>query len=181
MVLALVVGPSGAGKDTLIGKAHEALADDPRFVFVRRVVTRHAVAALEDHDTMDEAAFTVALMRGDFALHWDAHGLRYGIPASIDAELDAGRVVIANGSRAAIPSAREKYPDCVVFLITASRAVRAQRLAARGRETADAVQSRLEREGIELSPDVERITIDNSGALDDSVATFLAELRQLAG
>jgi phosphonate metabolism protein PhnN/1,5-bisphosphokinase (PRPP-forming) len=181
MVLALVVGPSGAGKDTLIGRAHEALASDPRFVFVRRVVTRHAVAALEDHDTMDEAAFTVALMRGDFALHWDAHGLRYGIPASIDAELDAGRVVIANGSRAAIPSAREKYPDCVVFLITASRAVRAERLAGRGRESASDVQSRLEREGIELSPDVERITIDNSGVLGDSVAAFLAELRALAG
>ncbi len=62
MVLVLVVGPSGAGKDTLIAKAHDALRDDLRFTFVRRVVTRNAVAALEDHTTMDEAAFTVALM-----------------------------------------------------------------------------------------------------------------------
>ena len=170
MVLVLVVGPSGAGKDTLIEAAHAALADDPRFVFVRRVVTRHAVTALEDHATMDEAAFTVALMRGDFALHWEAHGLRYGIPATIDADLDAGRVVVANGSRAAIPAAREKYPDCVVLLVTADRTVRAARLAARGRESAEDVRARLEREGIELSPDVERIAIDNSGALADSVA-----------
>lgn len=180
MVLALVVGPSGAGKDTLIAKAREALAGDPRFSFVRRVVTRHAVAALEDHDTMDEAAFAVALMRGNFALNWDAHGLRYGIPASIGTELDAGHVVVANGSRAAIPAAKAKYPDSVVFLITADRAVRAARLAGRGRETAAEVQARLGREGAELAHDVERITIDNSGALGTSVTTFVAELRKLA-
>src|SRR5690606_21385065 len=94
MVLALIVGPSGAGKDTLINKAQAALADDPRFVFVRRVVTRKAVVVLEDHHSLDEAAFTVALMRGDFVLSWDAHGLRYGIPASIEADLQAGRVVV---------------------------------------------------------------------------------------
>ena len=40
MVLVLVVGPSGAGKDTLIAKAQAALKGDLRFAFVRRVVTR---------------------------------------------------------------------------------------------------------------------------------------------
>jgi ribose 1,5-bisphosphokinase len=180
MVLVLVVGPSGAGKDTLIAKAHDALRDDLRFTFVRRVVTRNAVAALEDHATMDEAAFTVALMRGDFALHWEAHGLRYGIPATIDADLRAGRVVVANGSRAAIPEARRRYPDCVVFLVTANRETRAARLTARGRESAADVHARLEREGIELAADIERVTIDNSGPLTDSVGVFLAELRRLA-
>jgi phosphonate metabolism protein PhnN/1,5-bisphosphokinase (PRPP-forming) len=180
MVLVLVVGPSGAGKDTLIAEAHAALQHDRRFAFVRRVVTRHAVTTLEDHDTVDEAGFTVALMRGDFALHWEAHGLRYGIPATIDADLEAGRIVVANGSRAAIPAARAKYPDCVIFLVTAERAVRASRLAARGRESALEVAARLEREGIELSPAITRTTIDNSGDLARSVDAFLTELRRLA-
>ncbi|HQZ12584.1 MAG TPA: phosphonate metabolism protein/1,5-bisphosphokinase (PRPP-forming) PhnN [Devosia sp.] len=179
MVLVLVVGPSGAGKDTLISRAQDELADDPRFSFVRRVVTRNAVAALEDHETMDEAAFTVALMRGDFALHWDAHGLRYAIPVAIDAALEAGRVVVANGSRAAIPAAQAKYPDCVVFLVTADRELRALRLAARGRENAGAVRARLDREGIELAPNIERVTIDNSGHLAESVTRFIEELRRL--
>ena len=38
--LVLVVGPSGVGKDTLIGGAKQALENDRRFTFVRRVVTR---------------------------------------------------------------------------------------------------------------------------------------------
>jgi len=180
MVLALVVGPSGAGKDALIARARAALKDDPRFVFVRRVVTRPAVAAIEDHETMDEAAFTVALMRGDFALAWEAHGLRYGIPARIEDDLAAGRVVVVNGSRAAIPAARERYPQSVVFLVTAPRAVRAARLVGRGRESAAEVAARLDREGPELAPAVERVTIDTSGTLEASTATFLSELRKLS-
>ncbi|MGA7013248.1 MAG: phosphonate metabolism protein/1,5-bisphosphokinase (PRPP-forming) PhnN, partial [Pseudolabrys sp.] len=48
--LVLVVGPSGAGKDTVITGAKAACAADSTFVFPRRVVTRPASDA-EDHDT----------------------------------------------------------------------------------------------------------------------------------
>jgi ribose 1,5-bisphosphokinase len=176
MVLALVVGPSGAGKDTLIGRAHEALASDPRFVFVRRVVTRHAVAALEDHDTMDEAAFTVALMRGDFALHWDAHGLRYGIPRGIVERLDEGTDVIANLSRAALPEARYVFRGIVVLALTARPEVLAERLRGRGRETGEDIAARLARanEFAVEGPDV--IRLDNSGTPEETVAAARAML-----
>ncbi len=61
--LILVVGPSGAGKDTIIDGAKEACAGNPAIVFPRRVVTR-AVSATEDHDTLDDAAFDRAVNDG---------------------------------------------------------------------------------------------------------------------
>jgi ribose 1,5-bisphosphokinase len=131
--LVLVVGPSGAGKDTLIDLARAALKDDPTVVFPRRVVTRTASAA-EAHDSMSAEAFERAARAGAFALTWDAHGLRYGIPAGIDGDIRAGRTVVCNVSRAIIDAARQRYADVVVALVTAPPELLAARLAARGRE-----------------------------------------------
>ena len=47
--LVLVVGPSGAGKDTLIAGARVKCLNNPTIVFPRRVVTRAASVA-EDND-----------------------------------------------------------------------------------------------------------------------------------
>ena len=180
-MLVLVVGPSGAGKDTLIGGAREALAGDGRFEFPRRIVTRDAMAELEDHDSLDRDGFERALERGRFALHWDAHGLRYGLPASIGTSLAAGKVVVANVSRRAIGAARAKYPDCVVLLVTADFAIRAGRLAARGRESAPEIAARLAREGAAVPEDVTPVVIDNSGPQEAGVGRFVAALRDAAG
>lgn len=171
--LVLVVGPSGAGKDTLIARAKAALADDPDFVFPRRVVTRPAVAELEDHDTLSEAEFAAHRDAGDFALDWQAHGLSYGLPASLIDDLAAGRTVVVNTSRHVIGLARQRFPTCVVALVTARPEVRAERLSRRGRETAAEVAARLAREGAPLPPDIPAEIIDNSGSLDTGVATFL--------
>ncbi len=97
----LVVGPSGAGKDTLIGLARERLSGDPRFLFARRVVTR-AASRWEDHDTLDEALFDAACAGGRFALAWRAHGLGYALPGACLEAARAGQVVVCNVSRAVI-------------------------------------------------------------------------------
>jgi len=41
-----VVGPSGAGKDTLIAHARDALAGEPQVEFVRRVITRRSTSGM---------------------------------------------------------------------------------------------------------------------------------------
>jgi ribose 1,5-bisphosphokinase len=131
--LVLVVGPSGAGKDTLIELARGALRGDPTIVFARRVVTRAASAA-EAHDTMREEEFERAAHADAFALSWDAHGLRYGIPIGIDADIRAARTVVCNVSRTIIAPARRRYADVFVALVTAPAEVLAARLRARGRD-----------------------------------------------
>lgn len=176
-MLVLVVGPSGAGKDTLINAAKLALAGDARFVFPRRVVTRPAMAELEDHDSVTPEQFALHEANGDYALTWEAHGLKYGLPASIRDDIAMGRVVVMNGSRAMVPIARETLPGTVVVLVGASPQVRAQRLARRGRETAAQISARLAREVDVDIPNA--ILVDNSGELEQGKARFLAGLRSL--
>ncbi|MEQ1769681.1 MAG: phosphonate metabolism protein/1,5-bisphosphokinase (PRPP-forming) PhnN [Devosia sp.] len=175
--LVLVVGPSGAGKDTLMNAAREALAGDPRFHFVRRVITREAVAGLEDHETLSVEAFTAARALGAFALSWEAHGLHYGLPAAIDSELGAGHVVVANGSRRMVTDALSRYPDAQIVLVDADPEIRAARLAGRGREDLAAVRERLAREAM-LPAGLNVTRIDNSGVLSGSVAAFVKALRR---
>ena len=75
-VFVAVVGPSGAGKDTLIAYARDRLAERRRVEFVRRVITRPSDRSSEDHDTLADAAFDEAESAGSFALSWSAHGLQ---------------------------------------------------------------------------------------------------------
>ena len=161
--LVLVVGPSGAGKDTLIRAAREACLGDAAILFPRRVVTRTA-SGDEDHDTMSPLEFEKAVATGAFALSWTAHGLRYGVPATIDAELRAGRTVVCNVSRTVVSAARGRYARAVVVLVTAPHGVLGRRLAARNRAADGDLGARLDgRAAIDqcLAPDLVIQNVDS--------------------
>ena len=170
----LVVGPSGAGKDSLIRAARDALRHDPRYVFPRRLITR---AASEAEDSVEVGAAEFAALRasGGLAVAWHAHGLEYGLPAAIGHCLAAGRTVVCNVSRTVVGDLRARYPGVVVVEVTAPPEVLEARLAGRSREAGEAVAARLRRtEEIEAAPP--DVTIDNAGSLDGSVRAFLAVL-----
>jgi phosphonate metabolism protein PhnN/1,5-bisphosphokinase (PRPP-forming) len=171
MQLYLVVGPSGAGKDTLLSGA---IAADPRLHWARRVITRPETAGGEPFEGVTEAEFAVRLQRGDFALHWDAHGLRYGVPF---AELPQGRDALLNGSRAAIPRALAAFPGLKVIHITAPAPVLADRLAARGRETRVEIEARLSRADLSLPDGLPVIEISNDATPAEGVARLLQALK----
>ncbi|RWK47832.1 MAG: phosphonate metabolism protein/1,5-bisphosphokinase (PRPP-forming) PhnN [Mesorhizobium sp.] len=163
--LILVVGPSGAGKDTLIDYARARLGAEPNIHFVRRVINR-ALGPGEIHEPVDDTEFDRRLGAGQFALHWEAHGHRYGIPIRIDERLDRGHTVVANGSRAILSGAREKYPNLLAVNVSVSADILAQRLAKRGRESHDAIKNRLLRSD-QLSFDrLNVLEIDNSKTLE---------------
>lgn len=179
-VLVLVIGPSGVGKDTLIGGARKALDGDKRFSFVRRLVTRPADIDLEDHVSMERDEFARAAETGRFALTWQAHGLDYALPIGVDTDLALGRVVVANISRHAVPVAIGKYPLCRVVQVSAEISLRAERLSRRGRENRDQIVARLAREGAALPANVEPIVIDNSSSVGIGVTAFVMALRAIA-
>lgn len=178
--MVLVIGPSGVGKDTLIGGARQALDNDKRFSFVRRLVTRPADIDLEDHVSLDSEEFARAAKAGRFALTWQAHGLDYALPIGVDTDLALGRVVIANISRHVVPQAIVKYPHCQVIQISAEISLRAERLARRGRESRDQIVARLAREGAALPADIEPLVIDNSSSVGIGVTAFVMALRRIA-
>jgi ribose 1,5-bisphosphokinase len=146
----LVVGPSGAGKDTLIDLAKGAFSGEARVVFPRRLVTRE-VSAFEDHDTLDEAAFEAGVQAGDFALSWRAHGLGYAIPGETIGVARSGALVGVNISRKLVEEARSRLPGVSVVEITATPEILARRLAARSRGEDGDLAKRLSRSA-EIAP-----------------------------
>ncbi|WP_342737358.1 phosphonate metabolism protein/1,5-bisphosphokinase (PRPP-forming) PhnN [Bradyrhizobium sp. B117] len=162
--LVLVVGPSGAGKDTLLRLAQAACIEDHGIVFPRRVVTRESSAA-EDNIAMSFDEFRRALDHGDFAVHWEAHGHSYALPLEINDDIRAGRAVVVNVSRTVIGALRKTYANVVVVAITAPPDVLAQRLAARARVSDGNIADRLARSVDDVAT-LADVTILNAGSAD---------------
>lgn len=170
-----VVGPSGVGKDTVMEAVARAW---PGLHLVRRVITRPEEAGGEAFDGVSDEVFRRRVVDGDFALHWQAHGLRYGIPRDVEDVLAEGRVAMVNLSRAVLGEAQDRFPGFAVLSLTATPEVLAQRLQGRGRESAVDIARRLARADNALPAGLDRVvTIDNSGALEDTVTAVLAAFR----
>ncbi len=165
-----VVGPSGAGKDSLM----EAAAARTGMVLARRVITRPASAGGEAFDGVTEAEFDRRLLAGEFALHWFAHGLRYGISAEIDTALARGQDVLANLSRAVLPELSGRFACHRIIVVTATPQVLAARLAARGRENAGDIARRLQRASFPVDRSLSPVVVENNGTLKEAITAFIA-------
>ncbi|WP_185984628.1 phosphonate metabolism protein/1,5-bisphosphokinase (PRPP-forming) PhnN [Aureimonas mangrovi] len=174
-----IVGPSGVGKDTLISGAMAMLAGTGRYVQTKRVITRPAAIG-EDHEPASTAAFDAMCADGAFLHHWGAHELRYGLRRTLLEDLAAGRNVLANGSRRALPDLAGTVDRLVVVEITASPALLAERLARRGRESADEIAARIAREVPPLPRTGDLVRIVNDGGVDEAVAALVAALERMA-
>lgn len=179
--LVLVVGPSGAGKDSILDGAKAKLAGDDRFLFVRREITRPAEAGGEDHLPVTWDHFRARAVDGSYALAWEAHGHGYGVPAADLRGLADGRSAIVNVSRGVLSSARTRFASVRIVHVTVPERVLAQRLSGRGREDANQIAARLERAAAFQLEGDDVLTLVNDGPLAQSVASFVAILRALPG
>lgn len=177
--LFFVMGASGAGKDSVINAMRHRF--NGRLVVAHRYITRPASAGCENHVALSEAEFDLRLEREQFAMHWLANGLRYGIGLEVDNWLNAGMDVVVNGSRAYLPYARERYGNrLAVVWISVRPEILKQRLTKRGRETEREIAERLERaiHYDAMRPD-DAIQLNNSGSLDDTVEQLSTHFDQL--
>ena len=179
-VLVLVVGASGVGKDTLIDGARDRLAQDQRFIFPRRHITRPAQAGGEYHIEVSKEAFNETRARGGYLLAWDAHGLGYGVPVSAREALEDGRVIVVNTSRTVLDDARALGTTVRVLHVTAPPALLQARLAGRGRESEAEIEGRVARaQALTVSgPNV--IDICNDEDIDAGISRFVSVLQDCA-
>jgi ribose 1,5-bisphosphokinase len=179
-IFVAVVGPSGAGKDSLINVTAKHFRDDSRFLFVRRVVTRKPDKELEDHDTVSTARFRQLRESGAFAFTWDAHGLSYGIPCDAKRFVENGGIAVANCSRAAIADARLAFGRTSIVHVAADADILANRLARRGRENSTKIAARLERAVADYPGQGTAFIIRNNGLLEQASASFIDLLERTA-
>ena len=166
--LIIVVGPSGAGKDSVL-RGWRASLGEAAPVVARRVITR-APDGSESHEAVTSGDFAGLRSRGLLASWWHAHGLDYGVRRSELAPLAEGRWVVLNGSRAHLGALRAQAPGLRVVSVSAPAAVLASRLAARGREDAAARDARLAR--ALAAPVAADLDLVNDGDLGECVAAL---------
>ncbi len=170
-----IVGPSGVGKDSVM-EALEARVDGIQRV--RRVITRPEGEGGEDFERVPVEMFRQMAQDGAFVLHWCAHGLQYGIPGGVADQRRRAEALLVNLSRAVLLQAQDVFGELIVVSLTADPDVLAQRLSARGRESAAEQARRLGRAKAPLPKGLSRvIEIDNSGPLDATVDEILSWLQ----
>lgn len=186
-LLIVVAAPSGAGKTTL---CERLLAEFPGVTYSVSCTTRAPRGREvdgEDYHFLTADEFERRVAAGDFLEHAVVHGHRYGtLRSTVEAALRAGRSVLldidvqgAATLRAAVASGRHGellqagYVD--VFIEPPSLEALRARLAARGEDSAAAMERRLANAAAELG---ERHRF-RYRIVNDELETAYAELRRI--
>ncbi|AXE36726.1 phosphonate metabolism protein/1,5-bisphosphokinase (PRPP-forming) PhnN [Chromobacterium phragmitis] len=169
-----VIGPSGAGKDSLLAYVRQRLPGG--VVFAHRYITRPAGAGGENHVALSEEEFAAREASGCFALCWRRHGLAYGLGVEVDFWLAQGLDVVVNGSRSSLPLAAQHFHMLRPLWVTASPEILAARLRRRGREGEAAIERRLA-EAASFVPSAGCVVLVNDGELAQAGDALLGWLQ----
>lgn len=140
-----VIGASGSGKDSLMNFARSRLGSVGKIIFAHRYITRPPEVQGENHVYLNNEEFKNRKRQGFFFMHWESHGLCYGIGSEINLWLTNGYDVVVNGSRAYLSTALEICPQMQIILVSTSTEVLRKRLFKRNRETPEEIEKRLYR------------------------------------
>lgn len=176
--LILVVGPSGAGKDTLLDCARDHFQNNPDVIFPKRIITRPADAGGERHSPVTLCQFQQLCDVGQIAFHWDAHGLRYGIPRAIETHMAQSRAIVVNVSRTVCAPLSSTYDRVLVLSVSVDPAVLGKRLRSRGRESEGMIQNRLARAQAYSVSGANVRDINNNGPIEQAKAAMIEAINQ---
>lgn len=180
--LIYIIGPSGSGKDTLIGLARQQLGREPDVCFAHRYITRPVSAGGENHIALSEDEFRARQSAGLFAMSWESHGYQYGLGVEINQWLAMGLTVVVNGSRGYLNTAQRKYPQLRPVLIDVAPEVLKDRLSQRGRESQEAIEHRLLRNAdFDPGSGEDCLRVDNNQSPDAACQQLLSIINRYRG
>lgn len=152
-IVAVLSGPSGAGKDTIL---HGAMDLDPSLATVATAKTRpprrgeiHGV----HHQFLSEREFDEWLAAGRFLEHATVYGHRSGVPReAVEAQLQRGKSVIIRTDVQGARTLRERLPEALLVFVTVPDAsVLRGRMLRRGTDSEADMEVRLAEAEAEMS------------------------------
>lgn len=175
--LLYVVGPSGAGKDSVLAWVRRHLPGAAPIVFAQRTITRPPDPGGEAHRAVSAEQFETERAAGAFAMHWAAHGCAYGISSELRSWLAQGLTVVVSGSRAYLPRALADFPGLEVVHVTAAPETLRARIAGRAREAAGEIEQRVARgEALGVPGTVRCTEIVNDAGIGEAGRILLGQL-----
>ena len=172
-VLFLVVGNSGAGKDSIISGLINKYPSNLKKIYApKRYITR-PTSETEKSISISQLEFNKMEKDGDYALKWHIYSLDYGIHIEIEDWLKNGHPVIINVSRTVVNEAKEKYKNVKVVFIDVPYEITYQRIKDRKRESEELLNKRIERAKKNQKFPEADFVVDNSGKLDDAINQLL--------
>lgn len=175
-VLAVITGPSGVGKDSVVNRLKE-LGRPYRFVVTAttrppRVEERHGI----DYFFIQRAEYDRMLAEDEFLEHALVYGHGYGIPrAQVREALASGRDVVVRIDPQGAATIGRLVPGAVrIFLAPDSIDELGTRLRIRGTETPEAIARRLAlaRTELERVEESDYLVVNRAGRLDETVAAI---------
>jgi guanylate kinase len=183
-VLAIISGPSGVGKDTIIDTLRERKTGS-NYHFVVTCTTRAQRPGEvdgESYNFVSPAAFEEMRVSGGLLEANDVHGHWYGTPRDqVGEALAAGRDIILKIDVQGAQAVKEGVPDALlIFIVPPSLEALFQRLRSRATETADELELRQRNAAIELARqgDYDHVVVNETGQVDRTAAEIEALIAQ---
>jgi guanylate kinase len=175
----ILSGPAGAGKGVLGARLLEA---DPGVVFSVSATTRPPRAHERrgiNYLFVSEAEFRRMIGSDELAEWAEVHNHLYGTPATfLNEQLSQGMCVLLDIDVQGGVSVMRRYPDALsVFVLPPSLAILRQRLAGRGTEDLQSMETRLDNARHEIAQAASYKYLIVNSDLDEAAASLVGIIR----